>query len=99
MKKLLVFSLLAVVLFGGCDILISNSNGIEYDEGTVKFIDLEGGFWGIITFKDEHYDVINLPDEFKVDGLKVKFLYKLTNDQVSVHMWGKIIEIIEISKL
>ncbi len=99
MKKLFIFSLLTIFLLGGCDILTSDSRGIEYDEGTVKFIDLEGGFWGIITFKDEHFDVKNLPEEFQVDGLKVKFLYKFADDQVSFHMWGKIIEIIEISKL
>ncbi|MFQ6083487.1 MAG: hypothetical protein ACE5WD_09020 [Candidatus Aminicenantia bacterium] len=39
------------------------------------------------------------PSEFKKDGLRVKFKGRIRYDLASFHMWGYIIEIIEIKKL
>lgn len=68
------------------------------DEGTVKYIGLEGGFYGIIGTKG-NYDPINLPRAFAVDGLKVRFVAKVRDDMGSIHMWGTLIEIIKIEKI
>jgi hypothetical protein len=68
-----------------------------YDEGVVRYIELEGGFYGIVGNKD-NYDPINLPKDFMVDGLKVKFTALPLRDQASIHMWGTLIEIIKIEK-
>jgi hypothetical protein len=73
------------------------------DTGTIVFNDFEGGFYGIISdeFHDEEnkFDPINLPSEFKVDGLRVKFKAFVTYGQSSYHMWGTIIRILEIEIL
>lgn len=74
-------------------------DGIIEGIGTIKYIDLEGGFYGIVTDYDGHYDPINLPSEFQVDGLRVKFIAKIRKDLHSYHMWGTIIELIYIKKL
>ncbi len=74
------------------------SNEIE-GRGTVTYIDVEGGFYGIVTGDDGRWDPINLTTEFMQDGLKVKFRAKLRKDLVSCHMWGTLIEIISIEKL
>ena len=73
------------------DILSSN--------GTVKYISLEGGFYGIITDANEPLDPVNLSKEFQKDGMRVTFSYKIKKDAASFHMWGQIIELIEIKEL
>ncbi|MBW1917378.1 MAG: hypothetical protein JRI57_05075 [Deltaproteobacteria bacterium] len=67
--------------------------------GTVRYLPFEGGFFGIVADNGEHYDPMNLDRQFAVDGLRVKIKAKLHPDQVSFHMWGKVIEIISIEKL
>lgn len=67
--------------------------------GTITQIGLEGGFFGIVSDDSLHYDPVNLPDEFKQDGLRVKFAVKTLENQMSIHMWGQIVEVISIKKL
>ena len=63
--------------------------------GQVRYVDLEGGFYGIVSASGK-YEPINLPDQFKVNKKDIWFKAKIRTDMASVHMWGKIIEIIEI---
>lgn len=74
---------------------ISEINGT----GTVKFLDFEGGFYGIIGDNGKNYDPINLGKEFQVDGLRVRFDAKKSENVASFHMWGTIIEIINIERI
>jgi hypothetical protein len=67
--------------------------------GTVKYVDVEGGFYGILSDNGQKLDPVNLKDEFKKDGLRVKFVYSLRKSGVNIHQWGKVIEIISIRKL
>jgi hypothetical protein len=67
--------------------------------GTVRLLDFEGGFYGIISDNGEKYDPINLNKEFQVDGLRVRFDAKKRENMVSYHMWGTIIEIINIERI
>jgi len=66
--------------------------------GTIKYIPIEGGFYGIITEKAERYLPVNLPEEFKKDGLRVWFKAK-PKKVATIHMWGKPIEILEIKPI
>jgi len=70
-------------------------------QGTGKIIynDFEGGFYGIISDDGEKYDPINLPDEYKENEINVRFRLNILDNQTSTHMWGTIVEIIEIEKL
>jgi hypothetical protein len=68
-------------------------------QGTVQFIELEGGFWGIIGVDGKHYDVVNLPKEFQQQGLRVKFTGRVRPSQISFHMWGVIVEIMSVERL
>lgn len=67
--------------------------------GTIKYIGLEGGFYGIVANNDKHYDPIDLTSEFMKDGLRVRFKAKIRTDLGSYHMWGKIVELIYIYKI
>jgi len=98
MKKHLIIIgtavLFLVVGLSGCvdkDIVVGT--------GEIQFIDLEGGFYGIVSDNGEHYDPINLPSEFEEDGLRVEFKLKILENQDSIHMWGAVVEILEIKKL
>ena len=64
--------------------------------GTINYQQLEGGFWGIISKEGEKYDPVNLPADFKREGLRVRVVALLKKDVVSTRMWGIIIEIKEI---
>ena len=89
---ILVFTILFVT-YNGC-IKVS----LE-DTGTIKYVSLEGGFYGIISDNGKKLDPVNLKSEFKKDGLRVKFVYSLKKGGINIHQWGKIIEIISIRKI
>jgi len=63
--------------------------------GTIKYIPLEGGFYGIETDKGEKYFPLNLSEEFKKEGLRV-WLKAKPKKVATIQMWGKPIEILEI---
>jgi len=67
--------------------------------GIIKFNSIEGGFYGIVGDNGENYDPINLGKEFQVDGLRVRFEAKKRDDLTSFHMWGTLIEIINIERI
>ena len=67
--------------------------------GTIKYISIEGGFYGLITDDGKKYDPNNLSQAFQKDNLKVKFKARVRDDLVSFHMWGTLVDIIEIEKI
>jgi len=66
--------------------------------GTVKHMDLEGGFYGIVTDDGRKLDPVDLPDVFKQDGLRIKARVQALEGRVSVHMWGTLVTIIDIQR-
>lgn len=89
-----VVVLLVCVGLSGC-----NEDITIQDTGIIKYIDLEGGFYGIITDKQEHYDPINLPETYQQDNIRIEFKAIYVKNQSSIHMWGKLIYILEIEQL
>ena len=73
------------------------SNG--WIAGTVRRVDLEGGFYGLVDEQGNRFDPVNLPQRFEKDGLRVKFRMTELRDRMSYHMWGKLVRIIEIERL
>ncbi len=67
--------------------------------GTVRYVGLEGGFYELVADDGEKYDPLNLPTEYKKDGLRVKFQIKEKKDVVGFHMRGKIVEVVTIERL
>lgn len=100
---LLTVGLFSVFVEDG-DNTISNKTGtihntISNKTGTIQYIDLEGGFYGIVDDDGNKYGPVNLQDEFQEDGLRVKFSFKILTNTVSTHMWGTLIELTEIQKI
>lgn len=67
--------------------------------GSIKYIGLEGGFYGIVADDGKRYDPVNLPEEFRQDGLRVRIELRPRPDMASLHMWGMIVEVLKIEKL
>ena len=78
---------------------IDLDNELIYGTGTIIYLKIEGGFYGILSDDGEHYDPINLPIEYQKDGLRVSFIAKERSDLLSFHMWGKIVELFSINPL
>ena len=97
MKRVIILIILSVGLLLGCN----KQNPVNYESGNgqVSYINLEGGFYGIKTDDGKNLEPINLPEEFKTDGIRVSFNYKLRTDLASCRMWGTIVEIIEIKRM
>jgi hypothetical protein len=81
------------------DYLAANQKEEQMITGTVRYLNLEGGFYGLVADDGERYDPINLPQEYAKDGLRVRFKVKEKKGMSGIHMWGKIVEIITIEKL
>jgi len=76
--------------------LITDDNGETI--GMVSYIDLEGGFYGIMTEKGEQHRPMNLHVDYRVDGLRITYRYQTLENVPSIHMWGTPIEILEVRK-
>ena len=64
--------------------------------GTVRYHDLEGGFWGIEGDDNNKYKPINaIPDKFLVDGCRVKAEVEPAN-VISFTMWGQMVNVLNI---
>ncbi len=92
---------MAIVTLAGCTgASTSKGNDNVISEGAVvQFVNLEGGFYGLITHWGNKYEPINLSKEFQEDGLLVNVDARIRTDVANTHMWGTPIEIINISKI
>lgn len=63
-------------------------------KGTVKYIDLEIGFWGIETADGEKFIPVNMPEQLKNQGREVEITAELSPDLGGLHMWGTYIKIL-----
>jgi hypothetical protein len=69
------------------------------DTGTVRYIDLEGGFYGLIADDSTRYLPDSLDASFRQDGLRVRFRARVREDAVTTQMWGQPIDLLNIARL
>lgn len=100
MRFLLVFLMTITVAIAACATGndTTEENVIE-TTGTVQYVDLEGGFYGLVADDGTRYDPSGLPDEFQEDGLRVEFQAEPREGVVTTRMWGQIVRLIEIERL
>lgn len=67
--------------------------------GTVRYIDLEGGFYGIIGDDGESYLPGNLDEAYQKDGLRVTFTGMMDENASNFYMWGVPITLISVRVL
>ena len=98
-RATLALMLSVFVLIAGCSAVGEDApkSGSVDITGTVNFIELEGGHW-VIAEDGETYDPLNLPQDFRVEGLSVQVTGEIRKDVVSICMCGPIIEIKDIKR-
>jgi hypothetical protein len=67
--------------------------------GTVRFQEIEGGFWGIVADDGRKFDPMGLDAKFQKEGLRVRFEATPDADRMSTHMWGTIVSLSHIEVL
>lgn len=106
--NILIIVLVAVIVIIGAILLFSNQTEPLPEEqeeveetismtGVVTYVELEGGFFGILGDDGLQYFPTNLDPSFQEDGLAVEFVGQIQDDYTDVYMWGLPIEISEIS--
>lgn len=65
--------------------------------GTVTHVDLEGGFYGILTDDGAQLFPLNLAEEFRQDGLRIRFQ---TEDAAvfTLAQWGRPVRLADVVK-
>ena len=81
-----------LVAAGGCGITTPEIDA----EGVVRFIDVEGGCWGLEA-DGVVYEPVNLPESMRVDGLVVIFEAEELEDRASICQVGPIVELLRIT--
>ncbi len=99
-NKILIVTIVILVLASGSigGKYFQKEKEMIFATGTIKYITIEGGFYGIITGKEKRYLPVNLPEVFKKDGLRVWFKAK-SKKVFTTHTWGESIEILEIKPI
>lgn len=67
--------------------------------GTVTFVDLEGGFYGIIGDDGTNYYPLQMDKQYKKDGLRVAFEYEPVKDIATIQMWGNPVNLTFIEEI
>ena len=91
----IVFTLLSAVIACGCMAAGGEDDPADrvLGNGTITYVDLEGGFYGIIAEDGMNYLPSNLPEEYRIDGLRVRFVVDITNETATIQQWGTPVEI------
>ena len=104
--KIVSFALAIIAVTSGLVIgYLNTSNEMKKGEnivmgtGTIEFLDFEGGFYGIISDDGEHYDPIDLDEEFRVHSLRIYFEAEILENVCTFHMWGKPVSLLKIQIL
>lgn len=64
--------------------------------GTIRFLEFEGGFYGIVSDDGHRYDAGQLDSKFQKDGMRVKFVVRERSNVMSFRMWGKVVEVVSL---
>jgi inhibitor of cysteine peptidase len=67
--------------------------------GTITYLDLEGGFFGIIGDDGQKYDPVNLEAKYQKDGLRVAFVPEPVKDAAGIHMWGTMVNLVQVEEI
>ena len=66
--------------------------------GTITYLDLEGGFYGLVADDGARYDPLNLEEAYREDRLRVRFRVRIKSDVMTIRMWGTPVEVVEMER-
>lgn len=99
LQQLIGYALTLALVVAGCGCISQGSGETISGTGTVTYVGLEDGFYGIVTEGGEHYVPLNLQEACSQDGLSVRFEAKPKSDAATTQMWGTPIEIVSITPI
>lgn len=67
--------------------------------GTIRYIQIEGGFYGLVADDGTQYLPQNLEERFREDGLQVRFRGETVDGVATIQMWGTPLRLLEIMQL
>ena len=67
--------------------------------GTVRYVELEGGFYGIVADDSTRYLPQDLGTDYREDGLRVRFRAAVQDSVMTMEMWGTPVELIDILRV
>lgn len=82
---------------GSADTGTSNPDAFSV-QGTIEFLELEGGCWSILAPDSTRYEPVDVSDQFRHHGLRIRATIKLRTDLGSFCMIGPIVEILSIER-
>ena len=68
---------------------------MKWQQATVKYFNLEGGFYGLITVDGQKYLPMNLDKQLRQDGAIVKIKGELIHDMMTIQQWGTPFKILD----
>ena len=94
----ILLALIAAIVACGCMAAGEENESADHitGNGTITYIDLEGGFYGIIADDGEHYFPLDLDERYQVDGMRITFTGKVAHDTVTIQQWGIPVEIVAV---
>jgi hypothetical protein len=103
-KRVIMFGAAALVLLGcesaGALRAQQPANELKDAKGVIVAVRADAGWWGIAPDADRgtRYAPDRLPDEFKVDGLRVTFSGRVKPVDPNVRAWGVPLELTAIRR-
>jgi hypothetical protein len=97
--RLLVLSVLAGALAGACGKAPTNplaESRLAVVDAAVRLLDLEGGCWTLEVSQKVHYLPIDIPTQFRQDGLPVRATVLRLDDYSSACMVGPVVQLLSI---
>jgi hypothetical protein len=90
-----------IVLLASCFLLSACTpyHEVFKENGTVKYVPLEGGFFGIVGDSGKQYYPINLSRDLMEDHIRVYFIAKERQEYTGIYMWGRPVLLIDIIKI
>lgn len=62
-------------------------------QGTVRYQQLGTGFWGIIGEDGREWRPVNMPEQIKKEGAKVRITARPAEEDMSIFMWGEAVRV------
>lgn len=62
---------------------------LKWQQARVKYLNLEGGFYGLITHSGNKYLPMNLDKSFQQDGAIVNIQGNVEHNVMTIQQWGK----------
>ncbi|MCJ8295720.1 MAG: hypothetical protein MJK15_15055 [Colwellia sp.] len=75
---------------------MNQSTKEAWQQVTVKYLNFEGGFYGLVSSKGEKFLPMNLDKEYQLEGTQLKVKGLLIKDMMTIQQWGEPFKITDV---